>query len=99
MVCPTPAVQFASHARRALVSMLPYALEAQASQLLGRGQFDFAYASAEEGRRLALDLGQQWVASWNLADSPRSTRSGAMRDRYGRASPSWKLKPRAARRW
>ncbi len=53
---------------RALVSTLPYALEAQASQLLGRGQFDLAYASAEEGRRLALDLGQQWIATWNLAD-------------------------------
>ncbi len=53
---------------QALVATLPYALEAQASQLLGRGQFDLAYASAEEGRRLALDLGQQWIASWNLAD-------------------------------
>jgi len=53
---------------RALVSTLPYALEAQASQLLGRGRFDLAYASAEEGRRLALDLGQQWIATWNLTD-------------------------------
>ena len=53
---------------QALVSTLPYALEAQASQLIGLGQFDLAYASAEEGRRLALDLGQQWIATWNLTD-------------------------------
>jgi DNA-binding CsgD family transcriptional regulator len=53
---------------RALVPTLPYALEAQASQLLGRGRFDLAYASADEGRRLALDLGRRWIASWNIAD-------------------------------
>jgi DNA-binding CsgD family transcriptional regulator len=53
---------------RALVTTLPYALRAQASQLLGRSQFDLAYSAAEEGRRLALDLGQPEAASWNLAD-------------------------------
>jgi DNA-binding CsgD family transcriptional regulator len=53
---------------RALVTSLPYALRAQASQLLGRSQFDLAYSAAEEGRRLALDLGQPGAASWNLAD-------------------------------
>jgi DNA-binding CsgD family transcriptional regulator len=53
---------------RALVTTLPYALRAQASQLLGRSQFDLAYSAAEEGRRLALDLGQPWAASWNVAD-------------------------------
>jgi DNA-binding CsgD family transcriptional regulator len=53
---------------RGLVTTLPYALRAQASQLLGRSQFDLAYSAAEEGRRLALDLGQPGAASWNLAD-------------------------------
>lgn len=53
---------------RALVSTLPHALQAQASQLLGRSRFDLAYSSAEEGRRLALDIGQPWAASLNLAD-------------------------------
>jgi DNA-binding CsgD family transcriptional regulator len=53
---------------RGLVSTLPSALQAQASQLLGQSQFDLAYASAEEGRRLALDSGQHWAAAWNLAD-------------------------------
>jgi len=53
---------------RALVTTLPNALRAQASQLLGRSQFDLAYSAAEEGRRLALDLGQRGSASWNLAD-------------------------------
>ena len=83
---------------RALVSTLPYALEAQASQLIGQGQFDLAYASAEEGRRLALDLGQHWIATWNLTDSPRSTRCAAMSDGYARGSGDWKPNPRAARR-
>ena len=63
---------------RALVSTLPYALEAQASQLLGRGQFDLAYASAEEGRRLALDLGQQWIATLE-PDRSRLGRRGPWR--------------------
>jgi DNA-binding CsgD family transcriptional regulator len=54
--------------QRALVPTLPYALEAQASQLLGLDRFDLAYSCAEEGRRLALDLGRRWIASWNLAD-------------------------------
>jgi DNA-binding CsgD family transcriptional regulator len=53
---------------RSLVTTLPSALRAQASQLLGRSQFDLAYSAAEEGRRLALDLDQPGAASWNLAD-------------------------------
>jgi DNA-binding CsgD family transcriptional regulator len=53
---------------RALVTTLPYALRAQASQLLGRSQFELAYSAAEECRRLALDLGQPGAASWALAD-------------------------------
>jgi len=53
---------------RGLVSVLPYALAAQSTQLIGRSRFDLAYSAAEEGRRLALDLEQQWTASWNLAE-------------------------------
>jgi DNA-binding CsgD family transcriptional regulator len=53
---------------RGLVSVLPYALAARATQLIGRGRFDLASSAAEEGRRLALDLDQQWTASWNLAE-------------------------------
>ena len=53
---------------RGLVSTLPSALQAQATQLLGQSQFDLGYAAADEGRRLALDSGQPWVAAWNLAD-------------------------------
>jgi hypothetical protein len=34
----------------------------------GRSQFELAYSAAEEGRRLALDVGQPGAASWNLAD-------------------------------
>ena len=52
---------------RALVATLPYALQAQAAHLLGRSRFDLSYASAEEGRRLALDVGQPWIASLNVA--------------------------------
>jgi DNA-binding CsgD family transcriptional regulator len=53
---------------RGLVSVLPYALAARSTQLIGRGRFDLACSAAEEGRRLALDLEQQWTASWNLAE-------------------------------
>jgi DNA-binding CsgD family transcriptional regulator len=52
---------------RALVSTLPYALQAQASQLLGLGRFDLVYSAAEEGRDLALDIGQPWIASLNVS--------------------------------
>jgi hypothetical protein len=52
---------------RALVSTLPYALQAQAAHLLGGSRFDLSYSSAEEGRRLALDIGQPWIASLNVA--------------------------------
>ncbi|MGZ4233033.1 MAG: AAA family ATPase [Solirubrobacteraceae bacterium] len=53
---------------RSLSSILPYALQVQAAQLIGQSQFDLAYSTAEEGHRLALDFGQPWAASWNLAD-------------------------------
>jgi DNA-binding CsgD family transcriptional regulator len=52
---------------RALVSTLPYALQAQAAQLLGLSRFDLVYAVAEEGRHLALDIGQPWMASLNVS--------------------------------
>jgi class 3 adenylate cyclase/DNA-binding CsgD family transcriptional regulator/tetratricopeptide (TPR) repeat protein len=52
---------------QALMSILPYALQAQAYQLLGRSQFDLSYAAAEEGRQLALDIGHLWAAGWNVA--------------------------------
>ena len=52
---------------RALVSTLPYALQAQASQLLGLARFDLVYSAAEEGRSLALDIGQPWIASLNVS--------------------------------
>ena len=53
---------------RAQVPTLPYALMAQASQLLGRSRFDVSYSSAEKGWRLARDLGLRSMASWTLAD-------------------------------
>ena len=52
---------------RALVTTLPLALQAQAAGLIGQSRFDLAYSTAEEGWRLARDIGQPWAASWNLA--------------------------------
>jgi DNA-binding CsgD family transcriptional regulator len=52
---------------QALVTALPFALQAQARALIGRSQFDRAYSAAEEGRRLAVDIGQPWAAALNLA--------------------------------
>jgi DNA-binding CsgD family transcriptional regulator len=53
---------------RGLVSVLPQALAAQSAELIGRSRFDLAYSAAEEGRRLALDIGQPWMAGWNVAN-------------------------------
>ena len=58
------AVQIARE--QALVSTLPSALEAQASQLAGRSQFEMAYSCAEESRQLALDIEQPII--WSLVD-------------------------------
>ncbi len=63
-----------AHANRAVdlarergrVTTLPLTLQEQAAQLIGRSQFDLAYAAAEEGRRLALDVGQSVLAGWSL---------------------------------
>jgi DNA-binding CsgD family transcriptional regulator len=51
---------------RGLVTLLPQALAAQSADLIGRSRFDVAYSAAEEGRRLALDVGQPWDAMWNI---------------------------------
>ena len=48
---------------RAQVSLLPLALQAQARELLYAGRFDVSYSVAEDGWRLALDIGQPWAAS------------------------------------
>ena len=53
---------------RGLIAVLPYALQAYATQLLGQGRFDLAYAAAEEGWGLAQDVGLPWAATWALAD-------------------------------
>jgi DNA-binding CsgD family transcriptional regulator len=58
------AVAFARE--RGLVSVLPQALAAQSADLIGRSRFGVAYSAAEEGRRLALDVGQPWDAMWNI---------------------------------
>jgi DNA-binding CsgD family transcriptional regulator len=60
------AVAFARE--RGLVSELPQALAAQSSELIGGSRFDLAYSVAEEGHRLALDIGQPWSAAWNVAN-------------------------------
>ncbi len=52
---------------RAMVTTLPFALQAQARALIGTSQFDLAYSAAEEGHRLAIDVEQPWGASLNLA--------------------------------
>jgi hypothetical protein len=52
---------------RALVTTLPIALQMQAAGLIGQSRLDLAYSTAEEGLQLALDIGQPWAASWNLA--------------------------------
>ena len=62
------------HANRAVsyareqgaMTTLPFSLQVQAAALIGESRFELAYASADEGWRLALDTGQLWAASWNL---------------------------------
>ena len=51
---------------RALMTTLPLALQAQAAGLIAESRFDLAYSTAEEGWRLARDVGDAWAASWNL---------------------------------
>jgi DNA-binding CsgD family transcriptional regulator/tetratricopeptide (TPR) repeat protein len=62
------------HANRAVgyareqgaMTTLPFSLQVQAAALIGESRLELAYASADEGWRLALDTGQLWAASWNL---------------------------------
>jgi DNA-binding CsgD family transcriptional regulator len=53
---------------RGLVSLLPTALAAQSAELIGRSRFDLGESAGDEGRRLALDIGQPWAAGWNAGD-------------------------------
>jgi DNA-binding CsgD family transcriptional regulator len=53
---------------RGLLSILPTALWAQVTALVGQGRFNLARSAAEEGIRLASDFGHHWGASWNLAN-------------------------------
>ncbi len=56
-----------SNAReRGAMTTLPFSLQVQAAGLIGESRLELAYASADEGWRLALDTGQLWAASWNL---------------------------------
>ncbi len=62
------------HANRAVsyareqgaMTTLPFSLQVQAAALIGESRYELAYASANEGWRLALDTGQLWAAGWNL---------------------------------
>jgi DNA-binding CsgD family transcriptional regulator len=51
---------------RGLLSILPMALWAQATALVGRGNFNLGRSAAEEGTRLASDFGHHLGAGWNL---------------------------------
>ena len=63
-----------SHATRAVnlarntgeLPTLPFGLQVQAAALIAESRFDLAYATAEEGWRLALETGQPWAAGWNV---------------------------------
>ena len=48
------------------VTTLPFCLHVQAMALIDHSRFELAYASAEEGWRLALETGQPWAAGWNV---------------------------------
>ena len=43
--------------RQGLLSLLPVALDVQANELIANSSFDLGYAAAEEGHRLAADIG------------------------------------------
>ena len=53
---------------RAVLTTLPFALQVQGAALIGQSRFDLAYATAEEGRRLAVDVHQPWAAAWNVVN-------------------------------
>ena len=62
------------HANRAVsyareqgaMTTLPFSLQVQAAALIAESRVELAYASSDEGWRLALDTGQVWAAGWNL---------------------------------
>ncbi len=62
------------HANRAVglardkgeVATLPFGLQVQAAALIAYSRLDLAYASSEEGWRLAVETGRPWAAAWNL---------------------------------
>jgi DNA-binding CsgD family transcriptional regulator len=51
--------------RQGLLSLLPVTLEVQAIELIANSSFDLAYAAAEEGYRLSIDIGHG--RGWHLA--------------------------------
>jgi DNA-binding CsgD family transcriptional regulator len=52
--------------RQGMLSLLPMTLQKQALELLASSSFDLAYAAAEEGYRLSVDLG--YGSGWHLAN-------------------------------
>jgi tetratricopeptide (TPR) repeat protein len=52
--------------RQGMLSLLPLTLQKQALELLASSSFDLAYAAAEEGYRLSVDLG--YGSGWHLAN-------------------------------
>lgn len=63
----TRAVELARE--QGLLSMLPMALDQQAGELFRNSDFDLAYAAAEEGYQLSLDVGQG--LGWHLMTMAR----------------------------
>ena len=85
---------------RGLMTVLSFALQMQADGLIAQSRFDLAYATAEEGWRLALDIGQPWAASWNLANLAivdACAGPSSRRERTPRSCTRW-WRP-AARHW
>jgi DNA-binding CsgD family transcriptional regulator len=56
--------------RRGVLSLLPQALEQQAYELANSSSFELAYAAAEEGYRLSLDVGHGH--GWHLTNMARA---------------------------
>jgi DNA-binding CsgD family transcriptional regulator len=62
------------HANRAVglardrgeIATLPFCLQAQAAALIAYSRLELAYASSEEGWRLAVETGRPWAAAWNV---------------------------------
>jgi tetratricopeptide (TPR) repeat protein len=88
---------------RALLSILPAALQEQSTAMLGRGRFVLAHATAEEAAGLTRDLGQRWgelePARRAVVDPRRRGGGGAIgppRRGRGRARASRRLGPAGA---